>query len=132
MEAEIQTLIANEEFKGVRILVVEDEPMICLLLEDILADLGCEVIGPALDIDRAMELVERHVDIDTAILDVNLGGRSVLPVAEVLSKRGVPFLFATGLNAEGLPQDWQDHSIIRKPMTATVLADALRRTLAAQ
>jgi CheY-like chemotaxis protein len=120
---------AIEEFQGLRVLLVEDEMMICLLLEDMLLEFGCEIIGPACDIRRAIDLAQRHERIDIAILDVNLGGQVVFPVADILAKRGVPFVFATGLGASGLPQVWQGRPSLQKPMTMAQLADSLGSAL---
>jgi CheY-like chemotaxis protein len=120
---------AIEELKGLRVLVVEDEMMICLLFEDMLLDFGCEIIGPACDIGRALELAQRHESIDVAILDVNISGQGVFPVADILSRRGIPFLFATGMGAAGLPRDWQGYPILQKPMTMAQLADTLGSTI---
>jgi CheY-like chemotaxis protein len=117
------------EFKGARILLVEDDAMICLLLEDMLLELGCEIIGPACDITRAAALARHHSGIDAAILDVNLAGQLVFPVADILAERGVPFVFATGMGAEGLPPVWQGHQTVQKPMTMAQLAAALGHTL---
>jgi hypothetical protein len=103
--------------------------MICLLLEDILLDFGCEVVGPASDIDRAIAFARGAETLDAAILDVNLGDRLVFPVADILSERGVPFLFSTGLGASGLPADWQGYPVICKPMSIAQLADALSNAL---
>jgi CheY-like chemotaxis protein len=111
------------------VLVVEDEAMICLLFEDMLQDFGCEILGPACDIDRALELAEHQDKIDVAILDVNLGGRPIFPVADILSRRGIPILFATGLGADGLPADWHGSCSIQKPMTIESLASGLGRAL---
>jgi DNA-binding response OmpR family regulator len=120
---------AFDEFKGIRVLVVEDDAMICLLLEDMLLDFGCEVIGPACDITRATDLARRHSCIDVAILDVNLAGQVVFPVADILAQRGVPFLFATGMGTEGLPAVWQGYQTVQKPMTIAQLAAGLGHAL---
>jgi len=117
----------NEDFQGLGVLVVEDETLICLLLEDMLRDLGCKVVGTASNFKRAAELAEREESIDIAILDVNLGGQLVFPVADILVRRGIPFLFATG--AGGLPADWRGHCSLQKPMTMATLANALGRAI---
>jgi DNA-binding response OmpR family regulator len=114
---------------GLRVLVVEDEAMICLLLEDMLTDFGCEILGPASDIDQAAQLAGGEQNIDVALLDVNLGGRPIFPVAKILLRRSVPILFATGLGVADLPRDWQTFCWLQKPMTSKTLADALDRTL---
>jgi CheY-like chemotaxis protein len=118
-----------EDLQGLRVIVVEDDSMICLLIEDMLLELGCKVVGTACDFRRAIELAQRDESIDVAILDVNLGGRLVFPVADILSKRGIPFLFASGLGAGGLPADWQGHCSVQKPMTVAALANALGRAV---
>jgi CheY-like chemotaxis protein len=120
---------ANRTFQGLRVLVVEDEPLICLLFEDMLRDFGCEVLGPACDLGSASELAQFGDKIDVAILDVNLCGRPVYPVADILSRRSVPIVFATGLGVNALPQDWQGFCSLEKPMTSDRLADALGRAL---
>jgi DNA-binding response OmpR family regulator len=120
---------AIEKFQGLRVLLVEDDTMICLLLEDMLLEFGCKIIGPACDIRRAADLAQRHEGIDLALLDVNLGGQVVFPVADILAKRGVPILFASGLGADDLPRDWQGHQIVQKPMTMDQLAVSLGITL---
>jgi DNA-binding response OmpR family regulator len=122
-------MTAFDEFQGVRVLVVEDDMMICLLFEDILLEFGCEIIGPACDITRAADLARRHQGIDVAILDVNLAGQVVFPVADILAERGVPFLFATGLDADGLPAKWRGYQTVQKPMTIGQLAASLGHTL---
>lgn len=81
---------------GRRILIVEDEAMVALEIDYGVQELGGEVIGPAYSLENAQELVDAHPDIDGAILDVNLGGKDVYPVAHILQLRGVPFLFHTG------------------------------------
>jgi CheY-like chemotaxis protein len=123
---------AIEDFQGLRVIVIEDDSLICLLFEDMLADLGCKVVGVASDFKRATELAQRDESIDVAILDVNLGGQLVFPVADILSRRGIPFLFATGMGAGGLPADWQGHCSVSKPMTMASLADALGRAVREQ
>jgi CheY-like chemotaxis protein len=114
-----------EDFQGLRVVVVEDDSLICLLFEDMLTDLGCKVVGTAYDFKGATELAQSGESIDVAILDVNLGGQQVYPVADILSRRGIPFLFATGMGAGGLPADWQGHCSVSKPMTMESLSEAL-------
>src|SRR5512142_1062490 len=84
---------------GRRILVVEDEAMLSMLLEDILEGLGCEVAGTASRFDEAMRRVDT-LDFDAALLDVNLNGTYSVPIAEKLAQRGVPFVLATGYGTQ--------------------------------
>ena len=111
----------HEILKGKRILVVEDEMLIALLFEDILADFDCSVVGPALKISPALALAQT-ADIDAAILDVNLGGDSSFPVADILRQRGVPLIFASGYGSVGLPSEWQG-----RPVPAETLCGGRRR-----
>ena len=78
-----------------RILVIDDEPLISMLVEDWLTELGCEVVGPARTVQDGLDLIEKGA-LDGAILDVNLGSNKSFLVAEALRNRGVPFAFATG------------------------------------
>jgi CheY-like chemotaxis protein len=121
----------SEVLQGLDVLVVEDESMICLLLEDMLKDLGCKVVGMAGNFKHAVELAERE-RIDVAILDVNLGGQLVFPVADILSGRGIPFVFATGAGAGSLPAQWQGHCSVQKPVTVDMLANGLGRAIREQ
>jgi CheY-like chemotaxis protein len=109
-----------------QILIVEDELMIRLLLEDMLTELGYEVAGVAGRLDDALELAQ-GARIDAAILDVNLNGHTVGPVAEALAERGVPFVFATGYGDRGPPEHLRDRPILHKPFQREHLKRALRR-----
>jgi DNA-binding response OmpR family regulator len=82
-----------------RILVVEDEALIAMLVEDMLGDLGYEAVGPALDLSEALSLAAQEA-FDGAILDVNLNGEATFPVAQMLVERRIPFAFASGGAAE--------------------------------
>src|SRR6185295_15398151 len=86
---------------GLRVLVVEDEMMVSMLIEDMLSDLGCTVVGPASRLDEALELAKAD-GIDCAVLDVNLGGQPIFPLADLLRQMGRPFAFATGYGDAGL------------------------------
>ena len=110
--------------KGKKVLLVEDESLITMLLEDILSDYGCEIVGPAMNIRQAMTLA-RAEHIDAAVLDVNLGGDSSFPVAALLRERGIPLCFSSGYGASGLPDEWRDRPTLPKPFTSDEVADAL-------
>jgi CheY-like chemotaxis protein len=107
-----------------RVLVVEDEVMIRMLLEDMLGDLGYEVAGAAGGFDEAMALA-RDRAIDVAILDVNLSGNPVYPVADILTRRGVPLIFSTGYSEQGLPDPYNKCQVLQKPFQLENLQQAL-------
>lgn len=109
---------------GLRVLVVEDEMMVSMLIEDMLSDLGCEVVGPASRIEDALELVKSAV-IDCAVLDVNLGGQPIFPLADVLRERGAPFAFATGYGDAGLREVDRGTPVLQKPFREIDLARVL-------
>ncbi len=113
-----------------RILVVEDEMSIALMIEDMLTDLGYEVAGLALRLPQAMESA-RLERIDLAILDINLDGRASYPVAELLEKRGVPVIFASGYGSAGLDPAYSDHITLTKPFMQADLRQAIDKALAA-
>lgn len=107
-------------------LVVEDDYLLSIMTEDILIELGCQVIGPALALDDALTLAEGD-GIDFAVLDVNLGnGITSAPVAERLRQRGIPFIFLTGYGADGRPEGFEDAPLVSKPFTFDTLAAAIR------
>jgi DNA-binding response OmpR family regulator len=113
-----------------RVLVVEDESMIAMLIEDMLSDHGAVVVGPAKRLDAALALAASEA-VDLAVLDLNLAGQAVYPVAEALSARGVPFLFMTGYGQLGIAERWRERPSLAKPFRPSQLADALRGLLAA-
>jgi len=113
---------------GRRILVVEDEMIPAWVLEKILAQLGCKVIGPAARVKEALAMIEAEV-IDAVLLDVNLNGEKSYPVADALAARGVPFVFSTGYNKDSLPEGYRDFPVLQKPYEATRLAAILAQLL---
>jgi len=116
---------------GKRVLLVEDEALVAMLVEDMLADEGCEVAATASRLGEALAIAgDSSLEIDMAILDVNLAGEPVFAVAEVLAKRGVPFAFATGYGAGGLPDDWRDRPTLQKPFTAADVHAVLKQIVA--
>lgn len=101
---------------GLRILVVEDEAMIAMMLEDMLDGFGCVVVDVAGTLSKGMDLVANEaLNLDGAILDVNLGGEVVYPVAERLAARGVPFIFCTGYGLAGLASNFAHVPTLAKP-----------------
>jgi CheY-like chemotaxis protein len=114
---------------GARILLVEDEALVAMMLEDMLLDLGCIVIGPAARVEEAMLLVHAEA-IDAAVLDVNLANETVLPVAEALAARGVPFVFGTGYARLDVLGSFADRPVLHKPYRSSDLSEAIRRVVA--
>ena len=104
----------NQPESGLRILLVEDESLVAMLLEDMLTDLGHQVVGPVSRIGKAMELAQSE-QLGAAILDVNLNGLEVYPVAAVLAARGIPFIFATGYGKRNLPAQFDGRPTLAKP-----------------
>ena len=99
---------------GLRVLVVEDEIIVALLLEDMLSDFGHQIVGPVAHLNKAVEMAQQEA-LDVAILDVNINGKEVYPVAEALAARGIPFIFATGYGKEGLRAQYSDRPSLQKP-----------------
>lgn len=111
---------------GRRMLVVEDEPLIAMLLEDMLADLEMPVAGVAESVPAALEMLEGlEGGFDGAILDMNLRGRSVEPVAELLAARGLPFVFASGYGADAMTAKHAGAPVLPKPFRREALEAAL-------
>jgi CheY-like chemotaxis protein len=113
-----------------RILVVEDELMIRMLLEDMLGELGYTVTAEAGRLEEALQAA-KTADFDVAILDVNLDGEPVSPVADALVARGTPFVFATGYGERGLPEPYRDRPMLKKPFQMEGLKEMLQTALAA-
>ena len=113
-ETVTDSVSSNGDLNGLRILVVEDEAAISLLLEDMLLDFGCEVIGPAARLSAALDAVARE-QVDLAILDVNVAGEPIYPVAEALAQRSIPFVFSTGYGSAGIRDAFRDRPVLQKP-----------------
>jgi CheY-like chemotaxis protein len=113
-----------------RILVVEDELMIRMLLEDMLGELGYTVAAEAGRLEDALAAAQ-SAEIDVAILDVNLNGQPILPVADALAARGTPFVFATGYGERGLPEPYRDRPTLKKPFQLEGLKQMLDNALKA-
>lgn len=109
---------------GLRVFVVEDEGLVALMVEAMLEDLGCEVVLSAASVQEALEVVGCG-GFDVALLDMNLAGERVFPVADELRRLDVPFAFASGYGADGLRPDLTDVPVIQKPFRPSELAAAL-------
>ena len=116
------------DLTGLRVLVVEDEMMVSMLIEDMLEDLGCKVVGPASRLEEAMELVN-SVELDCAVLDVNLVGQPIFPIADLLRAKGAPFAFATGYGDAGLRDADKGSPVLQKPFREGDLARILGELL---
>jgi CheY-like chemotaxis protein len=111
---------------GRRVLVVEDEMLLVMMIEDMLADLGCTSLSSAATVDEALALVATQA-FDVAMLDMNLNGSDSHPVAEALAARGVPFFYATGNTAHGLRDGYADRPMLKKPFRQEDLIAILAR-----
>jgi DNA-binding response OmpR family regulator len=114
---------------GLDVLLVEDESMVSLLLEDMLHELGASNVRPASRLDAGFALAADRKP-DLAVLDVNLAGKAVFPLAQKLAEDRVPLLFITGYGREGLGAEWADCEVLQKPLTLDQLEKALHRVLA--
>ncbi|HEX7883076.1 MAG TPA: response regulator [Afipia sp.] len=110
------------------ILLVEDEVMIRMMVADMLEELGYTIAGEAGDIDEGIRLVQA-VDFDIAILDVNVNGKVITPVAEAVHMRGLPLVFATGYGVQGLPEKFRDRPTLQKPFQIETLARTIETVL---
>ncbi len=111
-----------------RVLVVEDETLVALILEDMLVELGHEIVGPAATLSAGLEIAERQ-EIDIAILDLNLKGVSSLPIANALRERGVPVVFSTGYGRGGLPEPFGDAPLLQKPFQQADIEDVIAQAV---
>jgi CheY-like chemotaxis protein len=117
------------DLAGLRAFVVEDEALVLMTLEDMLADLGCQVVASARHLEDALRLA-RDTAADVALLDVNIAGRRIDPVAELIAARGIPIVFVTGYEARSLPQGIARATRVGKPFRTAELARGLREVLA--
>ncbi|KKZ84158.1 response regulator [Rhizobium phaseoli] len=116
------------EFSGIKVLIVEDEGFVALMIEDMLQDLGCEVVASVAGLKEACS-VAATAEVDLAVLDINLGGEQSFPVAEILLERGVPFIFSTGYGAGGLPTELSGSPVLSKPFSAKTMQETLSSAL---
>jgi DNA-binding response OmpR family regulator len=109
-----------------RVLVVEDEALVAMLVEDALLDAGFGVIGPAATVAEALDLLGQDKP-DAAVLDLNLAGETSVPVADALAARGIPFVVATGYGVGGLPAGHPSVPVLAKPYDPGELVAVLNR-----
>lgn len=113
---------------GGSVFLVEDEVMIRMMVADMLDELGYRVVAESGEIGEAIKLAQ-SAEFDIAILDVNVNGKVISPVAEVLQARDLPFIFATGYGAQGLPEEFRNRPTLQKPFQMETLAQMIERTL---
>ena len=116
---------AEAELKGKRILVVEDSPVVGPFTADLLADLGCVVVGPAPNMAAARELVEAG-EFDAALMDIHIRGERVFTLCEMLEAQGLPFVFTSGYADRNMPEKWEDRPRLQKPYTLDQIEKALK------
>jgi CheY-like chemotaxis protein len=116
--------MADRILSGKRVLVVEDEMLILMAIEDMLADLGCTSIAAAASVEKALALIGAEL-FDLAILDVNLNGQRSYPVAKALSGHGIPFAFSTGYGGHDAAEGHGNGSVLNKPYDRAQLTKVL-------
>lgn len=107
-----------------RVLIVEDEMLLAMVMEDTLLDFGCDVVGPVARVTEGVRLANSE-RLDGAILDINVAGASVFPVARELAQRNIPFVFVSGYGEDNLPQEWRDRPRLQKPVDPRDLAQRM-------
>ena len=110
------------------VFLVEDEVMIRMMVSDMLEELGYTVAAEAGEIGEALRLVET-TDFDLAILDVNVNGKVISPVADLITARNRPFIFATGYGSSGLPAEYRDRPALQKPFQIETLGRMIEQVL---
>jgi len=128
MAAEHDGTMAEGGLRGRRILIVEDESMVVMLLEDFLGDIGCEVVGVGSRLEEALAHVEM-LEFDAAILDVNLDGQQTFALARDIVGRGRAVVFSTGYGASTLPPDLRNVPVLQKPFHQEDLERTLQAAL---
>ena len=113
---------------GRRVLIVEDEILIGMMIEDILTDLGCAIAGPCGSVASALDMIETGAP-DVAVLDVNLAGEKVYPVAAALLRRHIPFMFLSGYGEDAIPAEHPDWPVCPKPFRTSDLIGMLTATM---
>lgn len=111
-----------------KVYIVEDEALVAMLIEDMVTELGHEVVGMASSLEDALSMAH-NLECDLALLDIHLNGQKSFPVARTLAERGIPFLFASGYGAPGLEDGFIDSLILSKPFSIAQLDKQIQRCL---
>jgi CheY-like chemotaxis protein len=106
--------VDGEQLSGLTVLVVEDEPLIALMVEDMLRDFGAQEVVLVHDLETALDIADR-LKVDLALVDVLLGNQNSYPIAHKLAARDVPFAFTTGVPPDGIEEGYRDRPILTKP-----------------
>jgi CheY-like chemotaxis protein len=123
-----EVLVMDKFLSDRRILVIEDEMMVLMLIEDMLGDLGCKSVTAAATVDQALALIGAHV-FDAALLDMNLNGNKSHDVAEALATRDVPFAFSTGYSTLDISDGYRDRPVLKKPFSTREFVGVFTRLL---
>lgn len=116
--------MGGDTLAGLRILIVEDEAIIAMMLEDMIEDFGCRVVGPVARAAHALAKLDAET-IDCAVLDINLNGETSYPIADALAARNLPFLFVSGYGRAGLKPEYRDRMVVDKPVIGALLEKRL-------
>ena len=117
--------VIERALHGLAILVAEDDYMIAAMMEDELAGAGARVIGPVPSLQFALDMIEGTPRIDAAVLDINMQGETIFPVADALRERGIPFLFSTGYDPSVIPARFKGVVRCEKPVVRGAMTRAL-------
>ena len=120
--------MGTERTSGGSVFLVEDEVMIRMMVADMLEELGYSIAAEAGEISDALKLAQ-SVEFDLAILDVNVNGKVISPVADMIASRNRPFIFATGYGSSGLPAEYRDRPALQKPFQIETLGRAIDQAL---
>ncbi len=118
----------DDQLRGLRVLVVEDETLVAMLVEDYLGELGCVVAASVNRVAKAITALAAN-PVDAAILDINVGGDDLEPLVTALDAKRIPFFFASGYGRQGLRADWLHRLVLQKPFDLEQLRDALVKAL---
>lgn len=122
--------MGGSPLSGKHVLVVEDEGLVAMLIEDVIAGVGATLVAICADVAKALSVIgEAGTQIDVALLDLNLGGEKSFPVAEALAERGVPFAFSTGYQPGAMPEEWADVPSLQKPFMEKDLLATLEQAI---
>jgi DNA-binding NtrC family response regulator len=120
--------LSEAKQRQISVLLVEDEALIRMMMVDMVEELGHLIVAEAASIDEASALAHT-ANFEIAILDVNVGGERIDPVAEIIASRGLPFIFASGYGAIGAPEKFRHVPVLQKPFLMERLGDAIDETL---